>query len=183
MRGNWWRKGVIPASAPFCSKGWSFFVTSLKPPMHCANCLIGGVQALSWGSTRAGGTLLRWSHASGPSVAYEVIRGAGVGRDLELILDFLVDSAEAFGEDAEAAFALAARRIDEIEAGMEGLGRLPLQGTLRPHLGAGVRNVTKGRVVYFFDVDEAQARLRILAVFFGGQDHEKRILLRLLTGK
>lgn len=112
-------------------------------------------------------------------MAYEVVRAAGVGRDLELIFDFLVDLAEAFGE---AAFALAARRIDEIGAGMEGLGRLPLQGTLRPHLGAGVRDVTKGRVVYYFDEDEAQARARVLAVFFGEQGHEPRILLRLLTG-
>lgn len=65
---------------------------------------------------------------------------------------------------------------------MEGLGRLPLQGALRPQPGAGVRNVTKGRVVCYFDVEEAQARARVLAVFLGEQDHEARILLRLLTG-
>lgn len=113
-------------------------------------------------------------------MAYEVIRTADVAHDLELIFDFLVAAAEDFGEDAETAFARAAQRLTEIEAGMEDLGRVPHQGTLRPHLGDGIRNVTKRRTVYYFDVDEARQIVRIFAVFFGGQDHEARILSRLL---
>ncbi len=114
-------------------------------------------------------------------MAYEVIRAADVALDLELIFDFLVDAAEGFGEDTEAAFRRAEQRLDEIEAGMEGLGEVPHQGTLKPHLGNGIRNVTKGRAVYYFEVDDDEQIVRILAVFFGGQDHEARILLRLLS--
>ena len=64
---------------------------------------------------------------------------------------------------------------------METLGEVPHQGTLRPHLGDGIRNVTKNRAVYYFDVDDSKKLVRVLAVFFGGQDHDARILLRLLS--
>ncbi|MDT8853471.1 type II toxin-antitoxin system RelE/ParE family toxin [Paracoccaceae bacterium Fryx2] len=114
-------------------------------------------------------------------MVYEVVRAADVDVDLELIFDFLVAAAEDFGESAEGAFQLAERRITEIEATIEDLGSAPHQGTLRPRLGDGVRNVTKGRAIYYFEVDDARKILRLLAVFFGGQDHDARILLRLLT--
>lgn len=113
-------------------------------------------------------------------MGYEVVRGEGVDRDLELIFDFLVSAARDFGEDERDAFDRAARRIGGIEADMRDLGRAPHQGTQRPHLGDGVRNVTKGRTIFYFDIDEDLGVLRILAVFFGGQDHDARILLRLL---
>lgn len=113
-------------------------------------------------------------------MAYEVVRGEGVDRDLELIFDFLVAAAEDFGDDEGNAVDRAGRRIAEIEAAMRGLGNAPHQGTLRPHLGDGIRNVTKGRAVFYFENDERRKILRILAVFFGGQDHEARTLLRLL---
>ncbi|WP_323768512.1 type II toxin-antitoxin system RelE/ParE family toxin [Antarctobacter sp.] len=114
-------------------------------------------------------------------MAYEVIRAAAVTLDLELIFDFLVDAAEGFGEDAETAFRRAEQRLDEIESNMDGLGEVPHQGTMRPKLGDGIRNVTKGRAVYYFEVDDDRQVMRVLAVFFGGQDHEARILLRLLN--
>jgi toxin ParE1/3/4 len=113
-------------------------------------------------------------------VVYEILRGDGVDQDLDLIFDFLVAAAEEFGEDERNSFELAERRLSEIERAMLTLGNAPHQGTLRPHLGYSVRNVTKARAVFYFDVDDEQKALRILAVFFGGQDHEARILLRLL---
>lgn len=114
-------------------------------------------------------------------MAYEVIRAAAVTLDLGLIFDFLVEAAEEFGENAETAFRRAEQRLDEIEANMDGLGDVPHQGTLRPNLGEGIRNVTKVRAVYYFEVDDDRQVVRVLAVFFGGQDHEARILLRLLN--
>lgn len=113
-------------------------------------------------------------------MAYEVIRAADVALDLELIFDFLVSAAQEFGEDEETAVARAEQRLSEIETGMEDLARIPHQGTGRPHLGDGIRNVTKGRAIYYFHIDDAGQTLRVLAVFFGGQDHDARILLRLL---
>lgn len=111
---------------------------------------------------------------------YEVVRGDGVDRDLEQIFDFLIAAAEDFGEDERGAVDLAERRLNAIERAMRDLGRNPYQGTLKPHLGQGIRNVTKSRAVLYFDVDDDWKTLRILAVFFGGQDHEAHILLRLL---
>lgn len=114
-------------------------------------------------------------------MAYEVLWADAVERDLELIFDFLVTAAETFGDSEADAFERAARRIDEIESGMEALGQTPHQGTLRPHLGHSVRNVTKSRAVYYFEVNDSARTVKVLAVFFGGQDHDARILLRLLS--
>ena len=115
-------------------------------------------------------------------MAYEVLRAAAVARDLELIFDFLTEVAEGFGESPDRAFALAEARLAEIERALDALGRAPHQGTLRPHLGQAVRNVTKGRAGIYFDTDDDRRILRVLAVFFGGQDHHSHILLRLLSG-
>lgn len=118
-------------------------------------------------------------------MGYELRRAAGVARDLELIFDFLFDAALAFGEDSTSAFDRAATRILAIEDAMEALTEVPHQGTLRPDLLPdllpGMRQVTKGRAVFYFDVDEAAAILRVLAVFYGGQDHQRHMLLRLLA--
>lgn len=114
-------------------------------------------------------------------MAYEVLRAADVALDLELIFDFLVSSAELFGESEARAFDLAEQRLARIEAAMEDLSKLPHQGTRRPHLGSGIRNVTRDRAIYYFDVDDERQVVRVLAVFFGGQDHDARILLRLLS--
>ncbi|OWY10441.1 KluB [Thioclava sp. JM3] len=115
-------------------------------------------------------------------MAHEVLRARALARDLEQIFDYLISAAEGFGEYPESAFALVERRIAAIEADLDAFGTAPHQGTLRPELGAGVRNVTKGRAVFYFDLDEAAATLRVLAVFFGGQDHQTRMLLRSLRG-
>lgn len=114
-------------------------------------------------------------------MAYKVVRATEVYRDFEQIFDFLVDSALHFGEPVEDAFLRAEARLNQIESSLERLAELPHQGTLRPHLGAGIRNVTKERAVIYFDTDDAAQILRVLAVFYNGQDHDARILLRLLS--
>jgi plasmid stabilization system protein ParE len=50
---------------------------------------------------------------------------------------------------------------------------------LREDLRPGLRQVTKHRAVFYFTVDEAAERVRVLAVFFGGQDHLGLMLRRL----
>jgi len=40
--------------------------------------------------------------------------------------------------------------------------------------------LTIDRAIYWFDVDEAARKVRILAIFFGGQDHVRHMLVRLL---
>ena len=79
----------------------------------------------------------------------------------------------------EGALERAAARVRAIEDDMERLGRAPFQGTLREDLRPGLRQVTKRRAVFYFTVDEAAEQVRVLAVFFGGQDHLAEMLRRL----
>jgi plasmid stabilization system protein ParE len=112
-------------------------------------------------------------------MAFEVVRSRGSDRDLEAIFHHLVASHQALGETLETALERAADRIRAIEDDMERLGRAPFQGTLREDLRPGLRQVTKHRAVFYFTVDEAAERVRVLAVFFGGQDHLGLMLRRL----
>jgi plasmid stabilization system protein ParE len=114
-------------------------------------------------------------------MAYKVERSEASDRDLETIFDFLYEAALGFGEDAATAFERASTRILEIEDAMESLGGVPHQGTLHPGFSDGLRSVTKGRAIFYFDVDDSEHLVRVLAIFFGGQDHQRRMLLRLLS--
>lgn len=114
-------------------------------------------------------------------MAWTVERSAASDRDLELIFDFLHGVGLDLGEAAPDAFDRAAKRIQAIETAMERLGAVPFQGTLRPELGPGIRQATRDRAIFYFVLDEAAERLHVLAIFFGGQDHQRRMLLRLMT--
>ena len=57
---------------------------------------------------------------------------------------------------------------------MQALGQAPLQGTLWPDLLPDLRWVIKNRAIFYFRVDERAAVLRVLAIFFGGQDHRMK---------
>ena len=112
-------------------------------------------------------------------MAFEVVRSAACSRDLGLILEHLVEAYSAFGEPLPDAFDRAARRIRAIEADMMSLGEAPFQGTVRPALAPGLRQVTKNKAIFYFDIDEMRGEVRVLAVFFGGQDHQRHMLSRL----
>jgi plasmid stabilization system protein ParE len=62
---------------------------------------------------------------------------------------------------------------------MRALGDVPHQETLRPDLLPGLRSVTKQRAIFYFDVDDHLRLVRVLAIFFGGQDHQRAMLQRL----
>lgn len=112
-------------------------------------------------------------------MGYEIDRTIAARRDLADIFDFLVRTHLEFGEDIGTAFLRATRCVSKIEASIDKLGDFPHQGTLRHDLGAGARIVTKNRAVLYFDVNDRAQRVTVLAVFFGGQDHDMRILSRL----
>ena len=44
----------------------------------------------------------------------------------------------------------------------------------------GLRSVTKDRAIFYFTIDEGKHVVRVLAVFFGGQDHQREMLKRML---
>lgn len=115
-------------------------------------------------------------------MVWTVERAAAADADLELIFDFLFQAALDFGEPAGRAFEQAARRVRAIEDAAFRLGAAPRQGTLMPELLPGLRRVTRERAIIYFDTEETAEGLHVLAIFFGGQDHQRRMLLRLLGG-
>ena len=62
---------------------------------------------------------------------------------------------------------------------MRTLATAPHRGVLHPELGPNVRHLTKDRVIFYFQVVEDIETVRILAIFFGGQDHQTHIRKRL----
>jgi plasmid stabilization system protein ParE len=101
-------------------------------------------------------------------------------RDFELIFDHLIESYIGFGESAEEALERAGHRIMGIRGAADRLATFPVRGTARDDILPGVRYLAIGRAVYWFDVDQAARKVRILAIFFGGQDHVRHMLVRLL---
>ncbi len=105
---------------------------------------------------------------------------ADAERDFDLIFDHLLESFVALGEDAEEALDHAARRIMDIRKAADQLASFPLRSTTRDDILPGIRFLAIARANYWFDVDPTARRVRILAVFFGGQDHVRHMLVRLL---
>ena len=110
---------------------------------------------------------------------YSVYRSLACDTDLEIIFDHLFDAYCELGDPVEDALTRAAERLRGIEDALEGLGEVPFQGTLEPQIVADLRHVTKDNAVYYFLVNEAEDELRILGVFFGGQDHRQHIIKRI----
>lgn len=116
-------------------------------------------------------------------MAYKVERAEAVDRDFEAIFDFLFASYCQFGDLPDEAFERAEQRLHSIENDLFALGNVPHQGTLLPTLLPGLRSVTKNRAIFYFEVDDDNRCLRVLAVFFGAQDHQRAMLKRLLTAR
>lgn len=113
---------------------------------------------------------------------YRVERAAAAERDLDALFDFLVASYVQFGDTVERAFERAMARALRIKEELRQLGKIPHQGTLHPQLLHDLRSVTKDRAIFYFTVDDEARIVRVLAVFFGGQDHRLAMLRRLLSG-
>ena len=108
----------------------------------------------------------------------------GALRDLELILEHLAEAYRAFGEAPVEAIDHAARRVRAIIDAADRLALAPHRGAIHDDLAPGLRHVTLERAVYYFQVEGGnEGRVRVLAVFFGGQDHERRMRLRHPAGQ
>lgn len=101
-------------------------------------------------------------------------------RDLSLIFDHLAESYRTFGEPAGEALSHAAARARTIRRNADRLLTTPHRGTKHDDLMPGLRHLTIERAIYWYKVDEPEAVVRVVAVFFGGQDHVRHMLVRLL---
>ncbi len=111
---------------------------------------------------------------------FDVVRSEHCDLDLELIFDHLFAAYRDLGDPVPDAFGRADQRLRGIEGEIERLGDVPYQGTLEPKIMDGLRHVTKNSAVFYFIVDDAERCLRVLGVFFGGQDHRAYILRRIV---
>jgi plasmid stabilization system protein ParE len=99
-------------------------------------------------------------------------------RDFDLIFDHLAETYRGFGEAPDEAFEHAARRIRAIIGAVDRLALAPHRGTVHDDLAPGIRHFTLDRAVYYFRIEDEG--VRILAIFFSGQDHQRRMRLRIL---
>jgi toxin ParE1/3/4 len=100
--------------------------------------------------------------------------------DLELIFDHLVETYLGFGENLHDALDHAEARVRSIRKETERLGAEPYRGSAHNDLLPGLRHLTLNRAIYWFEISEELHRVRVLAIFFGGQDHIRHMMLRLI---
>lgn len=73
----------------------------------------------------------------------------------------------------------AERRAMSMRGDIDALTERPCRGTRHDDLMRGLRHVAMGRAVVRFEIVEADAVVRVLAVFVGGQDRTRVMLARL----
>ena len=113
-------------------------------------------------------------------MAIELEFSAEAEHDFGLIFEHLLQSYMAFGEGLESALDHAETRVLEIRATAERITAAPYRGERHDDILPGLRHLNIGRGIYWFDIDEERLVVRILAVFFGGQDHVRHMIGRML---
>ena len=118
--------------------------------------------------------------ASAATMAFRLEFSEQAERDFRLIFDHLIESYLSFGEGVETAIDHAEARVLEIRASADRILTAPHRGERHDDILPGLRHLTINRAIYWFDVHEERETIRILAVFFGGQDHVRHMLARLI---
>ena len=113
-------------------------------------------------------------------MAFRLEFAADAERDFGLIFDHLLRSYLDFGESLESALDHAEARIIEIRAAAERILTAPYRGERHDDILPGLWHLAIGRAIYWFDICESRKTVRVLAVFFGGQDHVRHMMARLL---
>ena len=111
---------------------------------------------------------------------WTVVFAAEAINDLVLITDYLTQAYCGFGEPLAEAHSHAQVRIEAIITAAERLSTAPFRGECHNDLLPGLRHLALDRAVYWFRPRAEQRVIQVLAVFFGGQDHQRRMLVRLL---
>ncbi len=104
-------------------------------------------------------------------------------RDFELILDHLLSAYVEFGDEPEEAVRRAADRIRHLRTEIDRLIETPHIGTARSDIYPGIRFLRRDKAaIWFSPVDDTQT-IRVAAILFGGQDHIRHMLARLLEAR
>ncbi|WP_171182420.1 type II toxin-antitoxin system RelE/ParE family toxin [Ruegeria sp. HKCCD8929] len=114
-------------------------------------------------------------------MAWRIEVSADVVRDIDLLFHHLADSYVGFGETRSVADARALERIGEILGAADRIAVAPFRGEAHGDILPGLRHLTLDQAIYWYQTDETAETIRILAIFYGGQDHVRRMLRRLLS--
>ena len=127
--------------------------------------------------------LMRCLSANGKHVDWRLEFAARAEADFELIFDHLFESYRNFGEPFEQAFEHARIRVLQVRRDTERILIAPDRGQRRDDLLEGCRNLAIDRASYWFIADQDEKLVTVLAVFFGGQHEQQRMMTRLLGGQ
>jgi plasmid stabilization system protein ParE len=100
--------------------------------------------------------------------------------DFELIFDHLFAAYLDLGDAPEDALERAASRVRELRLEIDRLVETPYIGTLRPDIYPGIRFLRRDKAAVWFLPIEQRRTIIVAAIFFGGQDHIRRMLARML---
>jgi toxin ParE1/3/4 len=100
--------------------------------------------------------------------------------DLVLITEYLTQAYSGFGKPLVETQYHAQERIEAIITAAERLATAPLRGESHDDLLPCLRYLALDRAETWFRVLAKQREVQVLAVFFGGQDHQRCMMVRLL---
>lgn len=112
-------------------------------------------------------------------MAFRLEFSAAAERDFERIFDYLFESCVGFGERPDEALEHAAAQILEIRAAANRILTAPHRGERYDNILPGLGHLSLGQTIYWFELDEGWEIVRILGMFFAGQDHIRHMLARL----
>lgn len=101
-------------------------------------------------------------------------------RDFELIFDHLFAAYGNLGDTSDAAWERAADRVRQLRREIDRLVETPYIGTLRPDIHPGIRFLRRDKAATWFRPVEEERTIIVAAIFFGGQDHVRHMLARML---
>ncbi|EAV40146.1 hypothetical protein SIAM614_00035 [Stappia aggregata IAM 12614] len=102
-------------------------------------------------------------------------------RDFELIFDHLFETYSDLGEDRITALERTAERVKSIRSTIDRLAETPFLGTLRPDFLPGLRFVRREQAAVWSLANSSDNKTFVAAIFFGAQDHIRKMLTRLLS--
>ena len=113
-------------------------------------------------------------------MAFRLEFSTAAEREFERIFDYLFESYLGFGERPDEAVEHAAARTLEIRPAADRILTAPHRGERHDDILPGLRRLSLGQTIYWFELDEDREIVRILGMFFGGQDHIRQMLARLV---
>ncbi|MFN4128466.1 MAG: type II toxin-antitoxin system RelE/ParE family toxin [Paracoccaceae bacterium] len=111
---------------------------------------------------------------------WRVVFAAQAVHDLALIEEHLIRSYRDCGESRSEALRHAEVRVEGLIATAERLATAPFRGEAREDVLPALRHLALDNAIFWFIPDPDVHEIRVLAVFFGAQDHQRHMLVRLL---